>query len=321
MIIGHETQQHHLSQLIKNQQLPQTILFSGTDGIGKQLVAKELAKTLICGQSEELGGCQNCEICSKFTANASPDFHYWNPTNKETSKPEFLRQLLKDLSLSSFSGGNRVLIIDNANTLSNTAANILLKSLEEPLENLYYILVTANAARLPITILSRCQKLVFQDLKSVQLAEIIKKLPNDYFENIEAKDLEQIAKFDLHSLTAIKQIDDNYELWQSSKGLFNDLITNKTASIKQNLKSLCKERDKLSSLIFFLTLISRHFLQTKLKKQAEAAEIEKWSIIINNLIEANYFILNRNLNANYLLSDILLDISYKKAQPISNYLE
>ena len=149
---------------------------------------------------------------------------------------------------------------------------------------------------------------------------MLDQLGTEYFENLNLEDISKLEKLDLHSVATIKQIDTHYELWQNAKDLFRDLLKNNISVLKKDLKKLTKEREKLSTFIFFLILLARHYQQTKIANEATPNEIEKWSIIINNLIQANYLILDRNINANYLLSDILLDVSHNTAQPITNYI-
>jgi DNA polymerase III delta prime subunit len=136
-------------------------LFEGPPGAGKAAAARELAMTLEC---ETRRGCGECGPCRKVEAGTHPDVIWFDMTPKGLT--ERVRELLGTLGFRPHEGRARVIIFDPAHGLAPVperaeAANVLLKTLEEPPADTYFVLVTAEPRRLPITVRSRCQRLRF----------------------------------------------------------------------------------------------------------------------------------------------------------------
>ncbi|MCY7354024.1 MAG: DNA polymerase III subunit delta' [Lysobacter sp.] len=146
------------------------ILFCGPVQLGKRAVAERLAQRLLCtartSDGEPCGGCRGCQL---FVAGTHPDYRIISLVlNKEGTRLrteiviEQIRELSEKLTLTPQYGGAQVVILDPADAINHAACNALLKTLEEPVPGRYLWLVTANPARLPATIRSRCQKLEFR---------------------------------------------------------------------------------------------------------------------------------------------------------------
>ena len=176
-IIGHEQIKQDLQILVAEKKLPHALLFAGIDGIGKKLVAKILAKTLLCN-THNLE--DNCTSCRAFANEAHPDFYYLKPDGKmvKTIKIEQIRKMQESISLSPYLSDKRVVIIDGAESMNEVATNSLLKILEEPIGQVYFILLSANKEKLLPTILSRCMKLYFAPLSANEVTAILAKTQN-----------------------------------------------------------------------------------------------------------------------------------------------
>ncbi|HEY2746281.1 MAG TPA: AAA family ATPase [Polyangia bacterium] len=136
-------------------------LFEGPVGAGKAAAARELARVLEC---ETRRGCGECAQCAKVDAGTHPDVVWFDMTPKGLT--ERVRELLTTLGFRPHEGRARVVIFDPAHGLAPVperaeAANVLLKTLEEPPADTYFVLVTAEPKRLPVTVLSRCQRIRF----------------------------------------------------------------------------------------------------------------------------------------------------------------
>ena len=136
-------------------------LFEGPQGAGKAAMARELAKLLEC---ETRVGCGRCVPCQKVEAGTHPDVLWFDMTPKGLT--ERVRELLTTLGFRPHEGRARVVIFDPAHGLAPVperaeAANVLLKTLEEPPADTHFILITAEPKRLPVTVLSRCQRIRF----------------------------------------------------------------------------------------------------------------------------------------------------------------
>ncbi len=150
-----------LAAYLAQQRIPQSLLITGKKGLGKQQLAQNFVKALLCEQrSIESLACGHCSSCQLFNANTHPDFTVIQP--EEAGKSITISQIrgLTDfLLLSSQFNSYRALIINDAHRLTHAAANSFLKSLEEPVEKTCIILISDMPTALPATIRSRCQKL------------------------------------------------------------------------------------------------------------------------------------------------------------------
>ncbi len=151
-------------QLAQQQhRLAHAYLLCGARGIGKYDFARAWAAALLCLHPDQAGqACQSCSSCHLLKANTHPDLWLVEPAEgKQQIAIDQIRQLQEDLSLSSQFGRYRIAILSPADALNPSAANCLLKTLEEPASNTIILLVTSNPSRLPATIRSRCQRITF----------------------------------------------------------------------------------------------------------------------------------------------------------------
>ncbi|MBX7148567.1 DNA polymerase III subunit delta' [bacterium] len=172
---GHE---HNWQQLIheaQNQSLAQAYLFYGPSGIGKQLVARTFVAYSFCekiqnpqdtvslfGDTEPKSQlpCGTCAACLKVSSNQHPDFFFLDGEN-ETVKIDHVRSLQKRISMAPLEAKAKIVVINNINEMTTQAGNALLKTLEEPPANTYFILVASQLFSVLPTIRSRCRKLHF----------------------------------------------------------------------------------------------------------------------------------------------------------------
>lgn len=142
-------------------------LLTGPEGLGKHELARMLAKRLLCREAGAApSACGHCLSCQRFGQGSHGDFRQLGiELNEKTGKPktaigiEQIRDMAEWLALTAQLGGARVVIIETAHRLNTQAANALLKTLEEPMPGRYLLLVTHQAAVLPATIRSRCQRI------------------------------------------------------------------------------------------------------------------------------------------------------------------
>jgi len=148
-----------LLQRFQRRQLAHGILISGRDGLGKRAMATQLSASLLClnptGDGEACGHCKSCHL---IAADAHPDF--LRIATEKTSSGiliDQIRQLNQFAALKSQLGGVQVVLIEDAQRMNRNAANALLKTLEEPNDNLYLLLLSDTVQGLLPTIRSRCQ--------------------------------------------------------------------------------------------------------------------------------------------------------------------
>lgn len=136
-------------------------LIVGPTGVGKQDFAELLSRALLCAESAEKAPCGNCPRCALTDAGTHPDINRLNwIDNARVISVEQIRKLTSQLTLTTTYGPYRVAIINKAHSMTRAAANSLLKTLEEPGTGCVLILLADNDASLPVTIRSRCQRVV-----------------------------------------------------------------------------------------------------------------------------------------------------------------
>ncbi|MDD5589900.1 MAG: DNA polymerase III subunit [Candidatus Portnoybacteria bacterium] len=183
MIIGHEKIWNFLKQSAARNRLAHAYFFVGPSEIGKKKVAIEFIKSLQCENSNEFNPCNCCRSCSQIEKGAHPDVLLAGvreigdeeKKNSTEIKIEEARHIQHHLSLSTFSGKIKAVIIDSAENLNIEAANRLLKTIEEPSPKSILILISSEWQKIPLTILSRCQTIRFSSVKKELIESELKK--------------------------------------------------------------------------------------------------------------------------------------------------
>jgi DNA polymerase-3 subunit gamma/tau len=160
-----------LKGAIKRGAVGHAFLFAGPRGVGKTTTARIFAKSLNCEKGPTVLPCQECTSCREITASRSIDvIEIDGASNRGIDEIRNLREAVK---YSPLQGRYKIYIIDEVHMLTQEAFNALLKTLEEPPANVVFILATTNQAKIPATIMSRCQRFIF---KRLSLAEIVERL-------------------------------------------------------------------------------------------------------------------------------------------------
>lgn len=156
--------QQYLERLNRARQqgrMPHALLISGQDGVGKRILAEQLAHMLLCeGPMADGQPCGQCKACGWLRAGTHPDLLWLEPEESgKAIKVDQVRALTGELCMTSHGGRYKVAIIQPADAMNKNAANGLLKTLEEPTDNTLLVLLSTLPGRLPATIRSRCQQL------------------------------------------------------------------------------------------------------------------------------------------------------------------
>lgn len=171
--------QEHIVRTLKNQILSDRIghayLFCGTRGTGKTTVAKILARAVNCEHPVDGSPCNQCAVCRSILGGNSVNVAEIDAASN--NGVDNIREIREQVQYSPTEGRYRVYIIDEVHMLSQGAFNALLKTLEEPPSYVIFILATTEANKIPITVLSRCQRYDFRrignDIIAGQLAHLL----------------------------------------------------------------------------------------------------------------------------------------------------
>lgn len=188
--------QEHIVTTLKNQlkanRIGHAYLFTGTRGTGKTTVAKIFARTVNCENPTEDGPCGECRSCRAIAAGASMNVIEIDAASN--NGVDNIREIVEEVSYSPAEGKYKVYIIDEVHMLSIGAFNALLKTLEEPPSYVIFILATTEVHKLPITILSRCQRYDFKRISIDTITGRMQELIQAENVQVEEKALRYIAK-------------------------------------------------------------------------------------------------------------------------------
>ena len=188
--------QDHIVQTLKNQivsgRIGHAYLFCGTRGTGKTSVAKIFARAVNCEHPVDGSPCNECEICKGILSGSSMNVVEIDAASN--NGVENIREIREQVQYPPTEGHYRVYIIDEVHMLSTGAFNALLKTLEEPPEYVIFILATTEANKIPVTVLSRCQRYDFKRITVETLTARLRELAAAEQIEVEDKALTYIAK-------------------------------------------------------------------------------------------------------------------------------
>ncbi len=192
-LVGQNIVAETIINSIKSNKLPNAYLFTGIRGVGKTTIARIVAKTLNCLNGPEKL-CKNnfCNNCDAIANSRHIDVLEMDAASK--TGVDDVRDLIEFSRYGPTSSNYKIFIIDEVHMLSKQAFNALLKTLEEPPEYLKFIFATTEIKKIPITVVSRCQRFDLSRIKSSQLFDFLKKIKEKEKGNVSDDALKLIVK-------------------------------------------------------------------------------------------------------------------------------
>ncbi len=218
-LIGQDIIAETIVNSIKNNKVPNAYLFTGIRGVGKTTIARIVAKSLNCTKGIQKFCKDNfCENCKAISESNHIDVLEMDAASK--TGVDDVRDLIEFSRYGPTSSKYKIFIIDEVHMLSKQAFNALLKTLEEPPEYLKFIFATTEIKKIPITVVSRCQRFDLSRVKSSELFNYLKKVKNKESGKINDDALKLIVKISEGSVRdalslldrALLSIDDNKEI-------------------------------------------------------------------------------------------------------------
>ncbi len=217
-LIGQEVVAETINNSIKADKIPNAYLFTGIRGIGKTTTARIVAKALNCSNGIENKCKIKCDNCDAITNSNHIDVLEMDAASK--TGVDDVRDLIEFSRYGPTSAKYKIFIIDEVHMLSKQAFNALLKTLEEPPEYLKFIFATTEIKKIPITVVSRCQRFDLSRIKSSELLEYIKLIKDKENGKITEDALKLIVKISEGSVRdalslldrALLSLDDGKEL-------------------------------------------------------------------------------------------------------------
>lgn len=186
--------QEHIVPILKNQvvsgRISHAYLFCGTRGTGKTSAAKIFARAVNCANPDNGEPCLTCDSC----VHAGDDIDVIEIDAASNNGVDHIRDLREKVHFTPLHSRYKIYIIDEAHMLSSGAFNALLKTLEEPPEHIVFILATTEPQKLPVTILSRCQRFDFHRLSEKNISERLKSVLDSIGATYENEAISAIAR-------------------------------------------------------------------------------------------------------------------------------
>ncbi|HHB76698.1 MAG TPA: DNA polymerase III subunit gamma/tau [Desulfobulbus sp.] len=167
-VVGQKIIVRTLQNALAAGRVPHGLIFSGIRGTGKTTLARIMAKALNCEQGPTPTPCNTCSSCRDIGAGTSVDLHEIDGASNRGIQE--IRDLKENIRFMPTSARFKIIIIDEVHMLTSEAFNALLKTLEEPPDHVYFMFATTELHKVPVTILSRCQRYELQRVGRKELA-------------------------------------------------------------------------------------------------------------------------------------------------------
>jgi len=336
-LIGNDEAKETLRRLLSSGRLPGSLLFTGEAGIGKKLFALELAKTLNCRNRQGMEACDECSSCKRISRSTFPPFGddeedkarlIWSEhadvamarPYKQIIRIGPIRELEREANFRPFEGAARIFIVEDADYMNDSAANSLLKTLEEPEPTTHLVLTTTNPTALPATIRSRCQTIQFAPIPVEQIEKVliekkgVTKEDAQLLARTSRGSLGRACEGDIQTyrdrreaamnlLTALTLTGDHVELLRSAEGLAAAKDRDEYEQLLDVLEALIRDAWALSLGRPQETIVNADFLSElqKIADEMRSSQAASWLSQIEELrgtLEVN---INRKIASDALL--------------------
>lgn len=249
-LVGQEVLVTTMSNAIKNNRLHHAYILTGIRGVGKTTTARIIAKTINCENAVNAKACGECENCRLISNSKHQDVIEIDAASR--TGVDDIREIIDSIAYAPVSARHKIYIIDEVHMLSNSAFNALLKTLEEPPAHVKFIFATTEIRKVPVTILSRCQRFDLRRLDEKEIATHLRNILEK--ENLSAQDL---------ALNIIAKASEGSV--RDSLSLLDQALANNNH--QQNLSSELIEKmlglnDRTKVLDLFESLLSGNFKQS-----------------------------------------------------------
>lgn len=283
--IGHKRALTLLQGSLARGRVAHAYLFTGPAHVGKMTLARDLACALNCSAAEP--PCGECTSCRRIIESKHADIQEIGLGKNEEGKAkteigiEEIRQLQHSANLPPFEGKCRVYIIDGAEGMSTEAANCLLKTLEEPIDRVVFILLTAKEQLIPETVISRCQRL---ELKPLPVEEVKQALIERW--KVPAGKADLLARLSHSSLGwAVNNSDDNQ--LEKYRSLVEEIITTTGAGLEERFEYAAQlatefgqSREKVQEKLALWRDWWHDLMLTKCKLEEKIINIDRKEILV-----------------------------------------
>ncbi|MEG2841790.1 MAG: DNA polymerase III subunit [Cellulosilyticaceae bacterium] len=250
-VIGHHTIKEYFNRAVGADKVSHSYIFEGPEGVGKKMVAMELAKILLCEEKENNTACNKCKSCHMIEAHTHPDIIVVNKDTKVTKIDTIRDKVVKEMGIKPYQGNYKIIIVAEADTVTTEGQNAMLKTIEETPSYGIVILVVQNIAKLLPTIKSRCIHMRFNALMQKEIMEYLGT------KGITGQNKEIYTKFCEGSIgMANKLIEDKIFIEQRRKSIeyLRRLDSANMMQLYDVVKELCDQKEIITSILDFWLL-------------------------------------------------------------------
>lgn len=309
--------------------LAHSYLFFGPDRVGKTTLAEDFARFLFC--EDETSPCGNCSACKRVTSRIHTDIN-WIGSREERAPGlskrksigiDIIRELRTTINIKPFEGEQRLVVISGFEDMTLEASNALLKVLEEPPENVFFLLLTSNISMILPTIISRCQLVKIRRVSD----QFIKQLMIDKynFEDAYALDVARIASGNIGMAIFIagnpEFLGKRLEIFDTILALLNAGLTERFEYSERLARDFSRDPEKVNHELKMWQIWWRDFMLVKFdnsEKIYNASKIQEFfqlqnfieiDDVINLLktVERSFELLQSNVNPRLVLDQLVLD--------------
>lgn len=290
MLVGNRKTKKLLDDILVAKDHSHAYLFVGSNGVGKTSFATDFAKSLVCESDIACGTCGNCLL---FDSGNHPDVIIND--SLESITVDQMRGIIENLSLKPYQAAKKVLILANAERMTTSAANSLLKTLEEPTKETVVILTANNHSKLLPTITSRVQQIKFNNLTADEIKE--------YLKQIDCTGSDELVEMSLGRPNLAERLANDFEYQAAIKDFLNEFdLAISSEKIWEKLKLAEKIAKKKEDVPLYLDLLES-FYERKLK--FDENDQLKISTILDKLTMTRE-LLSKNVNQKLVFEALLL---------------
>ena len=191
-VVGQQPVVRTLQNALRQKRVAHAMIFSGVRGVGKTTLARIMAKALNCEAGDVDEPCNQCQSCREITAGTAVDLQEIDGASNRGIQE--IRELKENIRFFPTKGRYKVIIIDEVHMLTTEAFNALLKTLEEPPAHVYFMFATTELHKIPVTILSRCQRYELKRVSFAELAEFFAKIAQQEAIEVSRQAIDMIAR-------------------------------------------------------------------------------------------------------------------------------
>lgn len=320
-IIGHDIIKQYFKKSMMADKVSHSYIFEGPYGVGKRMMAIELAKVLLC--ENEYKPCGTCKSCKMVEAGTHPDINSVKKDTKVTKIDTVREQVIKFMDIKPYVGKYKIVIVEEADTLTIEGQNAMLKTIEEPPAYGIIILVTQNLASLLPTIKSRCIHIRFSPLAPDHIKHY---LLNHHVPEQKVGVYTQFCEGSIGKAKLLMEDEHFFELRKESIHYLNQLNKANLIEMYGLVKVICDQKEALTQILDFWELWYRdlaiaksvstdNFYYLDYKSQlldiAQKLTYNKISLNLEQIRQAKQAI-GQNVNTTLIIENLLLKLKERK---------